>query len=109
MRQVDYKSTRGPYKYKLNHFRSRTSTSEAVQDPGGELVMQIPTVFEGHTGFLRRRVSDEVVGAPVVASMRGAPGRAPLFYRPERPGRIKLALGSSTPLKTVLHNGVMPF
>jgi branched-chain amino acid transport system substrate-binding protein len=50
MRQADYKSTRGPYKYNVNHFPIENFyLLKAVQDPGGELVMQIQkTVFENH-------------------------------------------------------------
>jgi branched-chain amino acid transport system substrate-binding protein len=50
MRQVDYKSTRGPYKYNVNHFPIENFyLLKAVQDPSGELVMQIQrTVFESH-------------------------------------------------------------
>ena len=50
MRQADYKSTRGAYKYNVNHFPIENFyLLKAVQDPGGELVMQIQkTVFENH-------------------------------------------------------------
>src|SRR5881397_2869342 len=50
MRQADYKSTRGPYKYNVNHFPIENFyLLKAVQDPSGELVMQIQkTVFENH-------------------------------------------------------------
>ena len=50
MRKADYKSTRGPYKYNVNHFPIENFyLLKAVQDPSGELVMQIQkTVFENH-------------------------------------------------------------
>jgi branched-chain amino acid transport system substrate-binding protein len=50
MRKADYKSTRGPYKYNVNHFPIENFyLLKAVQDPSGEFVMQIQrTVFESH-------------------------------------------------------------
>src|SRR5881409_2185464 len=50
MRQADYKSTRGPYKYNVNHFPIQNFyLLKAVQAPDGEFAMQIQkTVFENY-------------------------------------------------------------
>ena len=50
MRRADYKSTRGPYKYNVNHFPIENFyLLKAVQNPDGEFAMQIQrTVFENH-------------------------------------------------------------
>ena len=50
MRKADYRSTRGPYKYNVNHFPIQNFyLLRAVQLPNGELEMQIQkTVFESH-------------------------------------------------------------
>ena len=50
MRKADYKSTRGPYKYNLNHFPIENFyLLKTVRTPEGEFAMQIQkTVFENH-------------------------------------------------------------
>src|SRR5213594_3814269 len=50
MRQADYKSTRGPYKYNVNHFPIQNFyLLKAVQAPDGDFAMQIQkTVFENY-------------------------------------------------------------
>ena len=50
MRQADYKSTRGPYKYNVNHFPIQNFyLLKAVQAADGEFAMQIQkTVFENY-------------------------------------------------------------
>jgi len=50
MRKADYKSTRGPYTYNVNHFPIQNFyLLKAVQGAGGEMEMQIQkTVFENH-------------------------------------------------------------
>ena len=50
MRRADYKSTRGSYKYNVNHFPIQNFyLLKAVKGAGGELEMQIQkTVFENH-------------------------------------------------------------
>jgi branched-chain amino acid transport system substrate-binding protein len=50
MRKVDYKSTRGPYTYNVNHFPIQNFyLLKAVQGAGGDIEMQIQkTVFENH-------------------------------------------------------------
>src|SRR5207237_7661742 len=50
MRKADYKSTRGPYKYNVNHFPIQNFyLLKAVQSAGGDIEMQIQkTVFENH-------------------------------------------------------------
>ena len=50
MRKADYKSTRGPYKYNVNHFPIENFyLLRTVRTPDGEFAMQIQkTVFESH-------------------------------------------------------------
>jgi branched-chain amino acid transport system substrate-binding protein len=50
MRRADYKSTRGPYKYNVNHFPIENFyLLKAIQTPDGDFAMQIQrTVFENH-------------------------------------------------------------
>ena len=50
MRKADYKSTRGPYKYNVNHFPIENFyLLKTVQAPDGEFAMQIQkAVFENH-------------------------------------------------------------
>jgi branched-chain amino acid transport system substrate-binding protein len=50
MRKADYRSTRGPYTYNVNHFPIQNFyLLKAVQSAGGEYEMQIQkTVFENH-------------------------------------------------------------
>jgi branched-chain amino acid transport system substrate-binding protein len=50
MRKADYRSTRGPYTYNVNHFPIQNFyLLKAVQGAGGEYEMQIQrTVFENH-------------------------------------------------------------
>ena len=50
MRKADYPSTRGPYRYNVNHFPIQNFyLLQAVQGAGGDLEMQIQrTVFENH-------------------------------------------------------------
>jgi branched-chain amino acid transport system substrate-binding protein len=50
MRKAEYKSTRGPYKYNVNHFPIQNFyLLKAVVGTGGEIDMQIQkTVFENH-------------------------------------------------------------
>ena len=50
MRRADYKSTRGPYSYNVNHFPIQNFyLLKAVQNPDGDFAMQIQrTVFESH-------------------------------------------------------------
>jgi len=50
MRKADYRSTRGPYTYNVNHFPIENFyLLRTVQTPDGEFAMQIQkTVFESH-------------------------------------------------------------
>jgi branched-chain amino acid transport system substrate-binding protein len=50
MRKADYRSTRGPYSYNVNHFPIQNFyLLKAVQAAGGEYEMHIQkTVFENH-------------------------------------------------------------
>ena len=50
MRKADYKSTRGPYSYNVNHFPIQNYyLLKAVPGAGGKVEMQIQkTVFEKH-------------------------------------------------------------
>jgi len=50
MRKVEYKSTRGPYKYNVNHFPIENFyLLKAVTAAGGDIEMRIQkTVFENH-------------------------------------------------------------
>ena len=72
MRKADYKSTRGPYTYNVNHFpienfyllQGRAGPGRRHRDADPEDRLREPQ------GRLRRRVPDEVVVAAVAALAR---------------------------------------
>ena len=88
MRKADFKSTRGKFKYNINHFPIENFyLLKAVKGAGGEVEMQIQkTIFENHKDSYYQELHDEVVAAGT-SGARTAPFFLTRLHPRRRAGR----------------------